>query len=146
MRCVLRTGVRDGAPGHSWLDHMKVIQALVGKGQAWNPSISSPSPNLYLTLPEASCPVHLLNATEAQHAAHDSTILLVPAIVTHRAPATLMEHLHSALVWPRAIHQANHCEIHTICQESHHDYLSLDTPGPHPGLVGDPVSIQGRES
>lgn len=43
MRCVLRTGVKNGAPGHSWLDHVEVMQALVGKGQAWNPFISFPA-------------------------------------------------------------------------------------------------------
>lgn len=82
-------------------------------------------PNPPCALPKTSCPVHLLNPVEAQHAAHHVPVLLVPAVVTHCAPTTIMEHLHPALVWAGAIHQANHCEIHVTSSLSSLSFLSF---------------------
>lgn len=77
--------------------------------------------------------MHVLGAGEAQHAAHHIPVLLVPAIVTHGAPAPVMVHLHAALVWARAIHQPDHHGLHDTCREQHwvtDHRLALDSAGP----------------
>jgi len=59
-------------------------------------------------LAEPGHAVHLLGASEAQHPAHHVSILLVPAVVAHRAPTSVVEDLHPSLVGTGAVHQPNH--------------------------------------
>ena len=51
-------------------------------------------------------------STEPQLSAHHLGILVVPSTVTHRAPHTVVAHLHSSLVARGAIDQP-HISIHT---------------------------------
>lgn len=98
---------------------------------------------------ELSGSVHILRAGETQHAAHHVSVLLVPAVVTHGAPAPLVVHLHTALVRARAVHQPYHHRLHATCQEQRRVTVtppSLDTavpPGTLPGSSAPPGMGRG---
>ena len=64
------------------------------------------------TLSEASGLVHVGGAAVPQHPADHVPVLLVPGVVAHRPPAPLVEHLHAALMGPRAVHQPHQRFLH----------------------------------